>query len=106
MMQLFLHGSALKSEEVFHLAQMQRGDMTGTKCFKSAIAILWLHKILEEDAVPPKEFVAINAHLDFRTFVQLEFHKAKTMVSLGSEVRNLPPSRRNRFPVPQTGFVN
>ncbi|QDZ24161.1 hypothetical protein A3770_12p66790 [Chloropicon primus] len=84
-LQLFLHGSALTSEDIFHRAQMmQKGDITGTKVFKSAIAVVWLNLVLEENAVP--KHASINKHLGFQTFVQLEFFKAKSMVALGEGV--------------------
>ena len=83
--QLLLHASALKEEEIFHRAQtMQSGDLTGTKVFKTVVAIVWLHFVLEENSIP--KHVSINHHLDYRTFVQLEFFKAKSMVALGQGI--------------------
>ena len=63
---------------------MQRGDVTGTKVFKTAIAILWLNLVLEENCTP--KHAGVNAHLPFSDFAQLEFFKAKQVTTQG-EVR-------------------
>ena len=80
-LQLFTHSSALQAEEIFHRAQMQRGDVTGTKVFKTAIAILWLNLVLEENCTP--KHAGVNAHLPFSDFAQLEFFKAKQVTTQG-----------------------